>query len=89
MYHAPLKDMLTIQMDPLTMALAAVAILSEILPLMGFVEANGVLHAIQTFILHVHAESDCHVEVEIEAVTHGAGAAEGPAATAVVAVTPP
>ena len=56
-------------MDPLTWVLAVVAALSEILPLVGITHANGIVHAAQQFIVHVHARSDCHVEVEVDVET--------------------
>jgi hypothetical protein len=76
-------------MDPLTLALAIVAALSEILPLLGFTRANGLLHGLQTLIVHLHAESDCHVDVDIDIVTQTPGGAEGPASIAALAASPP
>ncbi len=73
-------------MDPFTFALVVVAVLSEILPLLGFTKVNGILHGIQTFILHLHADSECHVNVDVDAHS---GAAAGPAATAALAADPP
>jgi hypothetical protein len=69
MLHAPLKDMLTIQMDPITVALAVVAALSEILPLLGFTKVNGVLHGMKHLFMHIHADSECHLNVEVEGET--------------------
>jgi hypothetical protein len=54
-------------MDPLTLVLAVVAALSEILPVVGITNANGILHAAQQFMVHVHADSDCHVKIDVEA----------------------
>jgi hypothetical protein len=79
-------------MDPLTLALAIIAALSEILPLLGATRANGILHAMKSLFLHIHAESDCHVDVAIDTIAQTSttsGAAEGPATIAAVAVTPP
>jgi hypothetical protein len=79
-------------MDPITLALAVLAALSEILPLLGFTRANGVLHGIQDLIIHFHAESDCHVDVDVDTAPQtpaASGAADGPAATAALAAAPP
>ena len=73
-------------MDPFTLALAIVAALSEIVPLLGCTRANGVLHGLQNLMIYIHADSECHTQVDVG--THP-GAAEGPAAIAAVAVTPP
>ena len=54
-------------MDPLTLALAMVAGMSELLPLLGCTNANGLLHAAHQFIVHIHAASDCHVEIDVDA----------------------
>ena len=51
-------------MEPISLVLAIVATVSEILPLLGFTQANGVLHGIRHFIVHLHADSDCNVTVE-------------------------
>jgi hypothetical protein len=51
-------------MELLTIALSIVAFLSEMLPLLGFTKANGVIHGFKTTIMHCHAESDCNVIVE-------------------------
>jgi hypothetical protein len=75
-------------MDPLTLALAIVAALSEILPLLGVTRANGILHGIKTFIIHIHADSECHVAVDVN-TAQASGAAEGPATIAALAETPP
>jgi hypothetical protein len=74
-------------MDLLTVALVIVATLSEILPLVGFTRANGLLHGIRTFIVHLHAESDCHLEIDV--ATQAPGGADGPATIASFAETPP
>jgi hypothetical protein len=77
-------------MDPITLALAIVAALSEVLPLLGWTRANGILHGFHQFILHLHADSACHLDVDVNTVAQTApGAAAGPAATAAPAVTPP
>jgi membrane protein required for beta-lactamase induction len=78
-------------MDSIHLALAVVAALSEILPLLGFTRANGVLHGIHSLIIHIHAESDCHarVDLDVDSATQTPGAAEGPAATAAFAAAPP
>jgi hypothetical protein len=73
-------------MDPITLALVIVAGLSEMLPLLGFTRANGLLHGIQTFIIHINAQSECHVDLE---VTQAPGGTDGPAAIAPLAATPP
>lgn len=65
-------------MDPFTALAIAIAALSEILPLLGFTKANGVLHGIHTFILHLHADSECHISVDAQA-SAASGAAAGPA----------
>jgi hypothetical protein len=52
-------------MDPLTLVLAVVAALSEILPLVGITDANGVLHGLHCTLLHLSADSQCHVEVDV------------------------
>jgi hypothetical protein len=75
-------------MDPITLALAIVAALSEILPLLGFTRANGVLHGIQTFIIHMHIDSQCHVAVDVDTAQAPRGA-DGPAVIAALAATPP
>ena len=51
-------------MDHITLGLAVLAALSEILPLLGFTKANGLLHGLQTIVLHCHGESGCNVQVE-------------------------
>ena len=51
-------------MDPITLTLAVLAALSEILPLLGFTKANGILHGFKHFIVHIQAESECHVDVD-------------------------
>jgi hypothetical protein len=54
-------------MDAVTLCLAIVTSLSEILPLLGFTQANGVLHGLHCTFLHLSADSQCHVEVDVEA----------------------
>jgi hypothetical protein len=78
-------------MEPITVGLAIIASLSEILPLLGFTRINGVLHGIQSFIIHIHADSECHVTLDVDnAQTSAApGGAEGPAFIASPADTPP
>ena len=67
-------------MDPFTLALAIVAALSEILPLLGCTRANGLLHAIRNLFIHIHAESDCHIDLDVVTQTPAAaGGAAGPA----------
>jgi hypothetical protein len=51
-------------MDHITLGLAVIAALSEILPLLGFTKANGLLHGLQTIVMHFHAESECNVQIE-------------------------
>ena len=51
-------------MDPLTIVLAALAALSELLALSPGDRANGILHALWTVAVHVHADSECNVDVE-------------------------
>jgi hypothetical protein len=75
-------------MDHTTLALAVIAALSEILPLLGFVKANGFLHGIHSFIVHMHADSECHLAVDVDTV-QGPGGADGPATIAALAETPP
>jgi hypothetical protein len=53
-------------MDPITIAIAVLAALSEILPLLGFTKVNGVLHGMKHLFMHIHADSECHVNVEVE-----------------------
>jgi beta-glucosidase-like glycosyl hydrolase len=53
-------------MDPLTVTFAIVALLSEILPLIGVTKVNGILHGLKHFVLHLHGESDCHVTVDVD-----------------------
>ena len=53
-------------MDHITLAIAILAALSEILPLLGFTKANGLLHAIHVAVLHCHADSECNVQVETQ-----------------------
>jgi hypothetical protein len=79
-------------MDVFTVAIAVVAALSEVLPLLGFTQANGIIHGLHQFILHLHADSACHLDVDVNTVTQTApapGAAEGPATIAALAETPP
>jgi hypothetical protein len=56
-------------MDHITFVLAVIATLSETLPLIGWTKANGILHGVKEFILHVHADSDCHVDVMASVTT--------------------
>jgi hypothetical protein len=79
-------------MDPFTLALAVVAALSEILPLLGCTRANGLLHAIKNLFIQFHAESDCHIDLDVATSTQApaaAGGADGPATIAALAETPP
>jgi hypothetical protein len=46
--------------------LAIIAFLSEILPLLGFTKVNGILHGFKHFVLHIHADSECNVDVTSE-----------------------
>jgi hypothetical protein len=69
-------------MDPFTLALALLAAMSEILPLLGCTRANGFLHAIKNLFIQFHAESDCHVDVDVATATQtpaASGGAAGPA----------
>jgi hypothetical protein len=54
-------------MDSLTLCLAIITSLSEILPLLGFTQANGILHGLHCTLLHLSADSQCHVQVDVEA----------------------
>jgi hypothetical protein len=80
-------------MDLFTWSLAILAALSEVLPLLGFTRANGLLHGIKTLIFHMHADSECHIEVEVDTATtqtpSAPSGAEGPASKARLAATPP
>jgi hypothetical protein len=78
-------------MDPFTLALAVVAALSEILPLLGWTRFNGIIHGIQSVIINMHAESDCHIDLDVATATQtpAAGGADGPATIAALALTPP
>jgi hypothetical protein len=49
-------------MDPITLAIAILAFMSEVLPLLGGTDANGLLHGLKVFVMQCHAESDCNVE---------------------------
>ena len=51
-------------MDPTTVMIAVIAVLSEILPLLGFTKANGLLHGVHVGVMHCHAQSECNVTVE-------------------------
>jgi hypothetical protein len=53
-------------MDPITLALAVIAALSELLPLLGFTKVNGLLHAVKHLFMHIHADSECHMNVDVE-----------------------
>ena len=53
-------------MDPLTLVLAILTSLSEILPLLG-IQANGLIHGLHCIFVHLSADSQCHVEVDVEA----------------------
>jgi hypothetical protein len=53
-------------MEPMTLTLAILVALSEILPLMGFTEANGVLHGMKRCFMHIHADSECNVDVGVD-----------------------
>ena len=58
-------------MEPVTIALAVIAALSEILPLVGITEANGLLHGLQTFVRRMFPEEAAAVPApatEMEAV---------------------
>jgi hypothetical protein len=48
-------------MDYTTLALAVIAALSELLPLMGFTRANGILHGFKAAVLHIHGQSECYI----------------------------
>jgi hypothetical protein len=51
-------------MEIVTLALAIIAAVSELLPLFGdSSKYNGILHGIKSFFLHIHAESECHVDL--------------------------
>jgi hypothetical protein len=78
-------------MDPFTLALAVIAALSEILPLLGWTRFNGIIHGIQSVIINMHAESDCHIAVDVDIAQTSAapGGADGPASIAALAETPP
>jgi hypothetical protein len=54
------------KMDIITISLAVLAALSEILPLVGFTRANGVLHGLKIAFIHFHAESDCNVDITVD-----------------------
>lgn len=56
-------------METFVLVLSIITILSEILPLIGSTKANGLLHGLREFILHIHADSDCHVDVAVEVST--------------------
>ena len=57
-------------MEIITIALAIIALISEILPLVGHSERyNGILHAVHQFMMHMHADSTCNVDVEVAAST--------------------
>jgi hypothetical protein len=52
--------------DSITIGLAIIAFLSEILPLLGFTKINGILHGLKHFVLHIHADSSCNIDVTSE-----------------------
>jgi hypothetical protein len=54
------------KMDPFTICIAVIAFLSEVLPLLGFTKANGILHGFKHFVLHIHADSECNVDLTSE-----------------------
>jgi hypothetical protein len=54
-------------MDSITLCLAIMTSMSEILPLLGFTQANGILHGLHCTFLHLSADSQCHVEADVEA----------------------
>jgi hypothetical protein len=58
-------------MDSITLCLAIITSMSEILPLLGFTQANGILHGLHCTLLHLSADSQCHVEVEVDARSPG------------------
>jgi hypothetical protein len=81
-------------MDPITLALTMVATMSELLPVPGFTKANETLNAAQQFIVHIHAASECHVEIDARSPAQSPppaapGAYVGPAAIARFAESPP
>ena len=43
-----------------------IAAISELLPLLGFTEFNGILHAIKVLGCRLHGDSDCHVDVALD-----------------------
>jgi hypothetical protein len=45
-------------------AIAILATLSEILPLLGCTKVNGILHGLHMAVIHFHAKSECNVTVE-------------------------
>jgi hypothetical protein len=54
--------------------------------LLGCTRTNGILHGLHNFMIYIHADSECHTQVDLG---NRHGAAEGPNAIAAVAVTPP
>jgi hypothetical protein len=56
-------------MDSFTLLLAILTTVSELLPLFGDgARYNGILHGVKTIFLHVHAGSDCHLDVQTSGV---------------------
>jgi hypothetical protein len=58
-------------MDSITLCLAIITSMSKILPLLGFTQENGILHGLHCTLLHLSADSQCHVEVDVEARSPG------------------
>jgi uncharacterized membrane protein YkgB len=50
-------------MEPVTMILGIISIVSEILPLIGCLRFNGVLHGLHSFIIHISTDSACHIDI--------------------------
>ena len=57
------------KMEPITLTLAIITALSEILPLLGCTKANGLLHGIKELFIHLHADSQCNIDVEVKNTT--------------------
>lgn len=53
-------------MEPITLTLAIITALSEILPLLGCTKVNGILHGMKTLFIHLHADSECNVDIEVK-----------------------
>jgi hypothetical protein len=53
-------------MEPVTMILGIISIVSEILPLIGCLQFNGVLHGLKHFVLHLHGSSECNVDISLD-----------------------